>query len=1073
MGRLRWFFPGVVVVAALVLLSGAGPDDSVTERLARHRNLGKAFYENPTTQKEAVEEFRKAFELAPNSARERLNYGLALLRAGRTPEGIAEIEKVQKQDPSIPHTWFNLGIQYKKAGDGERAGKQFERMVQLVPDEPVSHYNLGVLWKAAGRNEDAAKKFELASKLDPNLAAPHFQLFNILRQQGRREEAARRLELFQQAKKRQESSATPEDMEWSFWAEVYETIDAKASREDATAPGEMKFAARKLAGAMDAATAGLGVLDADADGRPDLLAWSATGARLYRRGTEPVADAALGALKGVVSAAAGDFNNDGWTDLCVLTLQGATLLANTKGRFQKRPLAAAEKGVFRRAVWLDYDRDYDLDLVLLGDKPALLRNQGAEGFADRTADFPFQAGQALDGVAFRLVADSKSIDLAVSYADREGVLYRDRLGASYEATPLAALPKGASGLLAADLDNNGAIDLAGHSAGLVDLLMNRGGAFRAVRTATPGAPALADVENRGILDLVAGNTVNRNLGEGRLGAGTIPAGFVRAVAWAEADFDLDGRVDLAAVTRDGGLHLLNNQFAAANRWTRVSLAGVKNAKLAHGSEVEVKAGSRYQKRIYQGLPLLFGLRGYAEADTIRITWPNGLIQNEPRQAAGKLLAYQEAQRLSGSCPMIWTWNGREFEFITDVLGVAPLGASAGDGRYFPVDHDEYVAIGGESLVARDGRYEVRITEELSEVAYVDQVQLIAVDHPADVEVLTNEKFVGPPFPEFRLHGVRERIHPASARDGAGRDVLDRLLARDRRYPDQFPRERSGAAALHTLTLDFGQVAWDNRAVLVLNGWVDWADGSTFLGRAQEAGAALRVPFLQVKDAEGNWRTVLEEMGMPAGKPKTIVVDLTGRFLTASREVRIVTNLSVYWDEIYLSEAAPPPPARLQPVESAAGDLRFRGFSRVRIHPERKQPEMFFYADPRPVSMWNPTPGMYTRYGEVRELVEAVDDRFVIMGSGDELILRFDASRLAPPPAGHRRDFLLKVDGWAKDRDPNTAWSQTVDPLPFHGMSGYPYPAGERYPDDERRRQYRRNYNTRPALRLIRPLVDGG
>src|SRR4029079_17400009 len=122
------------------------------ERLWEYRNLGKAFYENPTTQYEALEQFRKALDLAPLSARERINYGLALLRAGKTEEGIGELEAAQKQDPIIPHTWFNLGIQYKKRGTPEStmlAIAQFEKMVALVPEEPIAHYNLGVLYKVS------------------------------------------------------------------------------------------------------------------------------------------------------------------------------------------------------------------------------------------------------------------------------------------------------------------------------------------------------------------------------------------------------------------------------------------------------------------------------------------------------------------------------------------------------------------------------------------------------------------------------------------------------------------------------------------------------------------------------------------------------------------------------------------------------------------------------------------------------------------------------------------------------------------------------------------------------------
>jgi hypothetical protein len=207
------------------------------------------------------------------------------------------------------------------------------------------------------------------------------------------------------------------------------------------------------------------------------------------------------------------------------------------------------------------------------------------------------------------------------------------------------------------------------------------------------------------------------------------------------------------------------------------------------------------------------------------------------------------------------------------------------------------------------------------------------------------------------------------------------------------------------------------------------------------------------------------MGLPAGKPKTIAVDLSGKFLSSSREVRIVTNLCVYWDEIYLSERTDAPDATLTPLEPASADLRFRGFSRPVVDPERTQPESFEYADWRPSSMWNPTPGFYTRFGDVRPLLTAADDRLVVMGSGDEIRLRFEASTLPPLSAGWTRDFLLLFVGWAKDGDANTAFSQTVEPLPFHGMSAYPYTASERFP----RGDYAAEYNTRPALRILRPL----
>jgi hypothetical protein len=647
----------------------------------------------------------------------------------------------------------------------------------------------------------------------------------------------------------------------------------------------------------------------------------------------------------------------------------------------------------------------------------------------------------------------------------------DKLGGRYQAQDLNLIPAGAKSVAAMDLDNDGATDLVVATAADAFPVFNRRGSFEKGMSipAKPAALAMVDLENRGLEDLAVSGSAFRNEGLGVFADNKAPVGD--AVALAAVDFDADGRTDLISVQPDGSLQFLRNETETSNAWLRATLLGVKNLKLAYGSKIELKAGSHYQKRTYFGQPIVFGMRGYKEAETVRTAWANGLIQNEVHQAAGKAFSYKEAQRLSGSCPMIFTWNGSSFNFLTDVLGVAPLGASSGDGNYFPVDHDEYVQVPGEAMVPRNGKYEVRITEELREVSYLDHIHLIAVDHPATSAIYTNDKFKSPPFPDFRLFGVTKPVHPVAAHDDAGNNVLPQLLKRDRKYPDSFSRNYTGVASLHHLDLDFGNVAAANRAVLVMNGWVDWADGSTFLAAAQETKEGLIMPYLQVKNAKGEWQTVIEDMGIPAGKPKTISVDLTGRFLSASREVRIVTSLCVYWDEIFLSEQTGTPETVLTEVQADAAELHFRGFSKPVIHPERKQPENFLYSEMSTVSTWNPTPGLYTRYGDVRELLGSIDDKLVIMGAGDELSLKFDATRLPALRPGWKRDFLLMVDGWAKDADANTAFAKTVEPLPFHGMSAYPYPATEHFPGDEAHREYQEKYNVRPALRLLRPLAD--
>ena len=1060
-----WIAFSAAAVVGLIVHAAADSDAVLEEKLRRIRNLAKAYYENPTAKKEAVAEFKKALELNPDSLIDRLNYGLALIRAGRTEEGIAELKKVQEKNPSIPHTWFNLGIEYKKLGEFDKAIEQLEQMAKLVPDEAVTRYNLGVLYKRAGRLKEAIENFQLAAKLDPSLAAPHFQLFNVYRTSSERDKARQELEIFKKLKAAQKGAVVAEDMNWSFYSEVYEVIEPVPEE---SAPAELKFEPVELGGRFPAGRRGVVVLQAAAGGKPHAVVWSAGGARLYVDSEDPVENSGLEGLRGITSIAAADYDNDGLADLAVTTASGPVLLHNMGGRFE-RAAVRLPSAAFQKAVWLDYDHDNDLDLFLLGSRAVLMRNEGANGFSDRTADFPFAKGEAVDAVVIRVIPDTKMFDLVVSYRNRTGTLYKDRLAGQYEVRPLGALPPGATGLTVVDANNDSWFDLAYAAGGRAGLLWNRRGRFEAAEIRAEGSPVFADLENRGVLDLVAGGKVYRNLGLGRFGPAKAAAGLSAGVGDA-ADFDGDGRADLMLVGGDGRAQLLLNRTETSNRWIRIALNGRKAPKLAPMAEIEIKAGLRYQKRLYRGVTESFGVGPVQEIDTVRITWSNGLIQNAMRQKTNVTISYIEEERLSGSCPMIWTWDGERFRFITDVLGVGPLGVQIGNGQFFPADHDEYVQLSDGALAPRDGVYEVRLTQELAEVAYVDEVKLLAVDHPAGIEVFTNEKFTVPP-PEFKLYGVHERAYPIAARDDAGRDVLERVLRLDERYVDTIPRKaRRGAAAMHTLTLDFGDAAPANDAVLVLSGWTDWAEGSNYLGFSQEDETGLRPPRLEVRDQAGRWVTVFEDMGLPAGLPKTIVVDLRGKFLSRSREVRITTNMRIYWDEIFLAPGAREPEVRLTELRPAAADFRFRGFARIQVDPTGVHPQRFFYEDPVPEAPWSQTPGTYTRYGEVTELLTTVDDRYVIMGSGDEIRLRFDAAELPPLPEGWKRTFILGVDGWEKDQDPNTITSTSVAPLPFHGMSRYPYPETESYPDSPRHREYIEEYLTRPALRLIRPLA---
>lgn len=1055
--RLFVFAIAAVLLAWACQRSNVAPENAA--ELQQIRNLGKALYETPGSAEQAVEALAKAVELAPKSARDRVNYGLALLSAGEGAAGVEQLLEAQRQAPEIPHTWFNLGVEYKKAGETEKAIRQFEKMIELAPDEAKAVYNLAQMYKQADRLEEAIQLFERASELDPSLAAPHFQLFNIFR----RSDPARAKEeiaAFQRIKKLQDETGMDEDVDWSFYSELYDPVDVSPPAEkvqltqfEPQTPVELGKAQRSGAIPLD---------------NSRVLTWSESGVAVLSPGKDAVT---LG-VEDLRHLSLGDADNDGQPDGCIVDAKGV------------RRLEIGEKNVSIGDAWLegdfefcmfhDYDHDGDQDLFIGGEPNKLLQNQGEGEWAP--AEFPFgDVGRGMAAAAVELTEDN-GIDLVLAHA-RGVSLYQDRKLGVYdegELIPGVEPPgKGAVRLDVVDPDSDGAFDVVlTPVAGQSQILRNRDGKLEA-GPKIPRALAWGDWQNRGAADFLRPEGVALSRGGMRFEAGDSKGLPSQIVAAAAADLNGDGRVDLAVVDASGKAMLALNRTQTSNAWTSIELKGVKSAVRAGGARVEVKAGSTYRKQVYQGGPLHFGLGGSDAIETVRVTWTNGMIQNELEQPVNQAFAYEEKPRLSGSCPMIFTWNGKEFEYIGEVLGVAPLGASLGGGQFFPVDHDEAIWIRGDQLVANDdGFLEVRITEELREVAYLDEVKLLAVDHPVNVEVYTNEKFKAPPFPEFQLYGVREdqKIRPTHAADHRGRDVLARLSARDGQTVDGFERTFRNTAELHSIEFSLDGLRGDDRSRLFLTGWADWADASTIVAGSQHPDAGLQMPYLQVRDPRGEWRTVIEDLGLPGGQLRTMSVDLTGRFLSDSRDVRIVTDLCVYWDEVFAADGVESPQAELTSLLPERARLQFRGFSRNVVHPKRLQAESFVYADLRPVSNWNPTRGLYTRYGDVTELLGSIDDRFAILGAGDEARLLFRAPEEVAKE-GWRRDYVLIVDGWAKEQEANTAFGDSVEPLPFHEMIAYPYPRGESYPADAAHREYLETYQVRPALRLIRPLLQ--
>ena len=547
---------------------------------------------------------------------------------------------------------------------------------------------------------------------------------------------------------------------------------------------------------------------------------------------------------------------------------------------------------------------------------------------------------------------------------------------------------------------------------------------------------------------------------------------------AVGDLDGDGDDDIVVRESSGRLHVWRNDGGERNASLRVRLTGRVSNRSALGAKVDLRAGSLRQtietassSPAVSPADIIFGLGSRTSADAVRVLWPSGIVQAETpaAKAASRaaILPITELDRKPSSCPYLFTWNGTRFEFVTDFMGGGEMGDWVAPSVWNQPDPDEYVRIGDDQLKARNGRYELRITNELEEVLFVDRLQLVAVDHRAGVAVYPNEGLRQPPREPFKPISVRNARPPLRAVDEHGHDVLSRVASLDRRYPDDFALlPIRGYAAPHAVTLDLGNIS-DN-PVLLLTGWTDYAFSSDNVA-ASQARIDLAPPSLQVRDANGAWQTVVADVGFPVGRPQTIAVDLAGRFLSRSREVRLLTNMRIYWDQILVAdrEASLPKLMRLDPV---VADLHWRGFSRETT-PDGREPIGYDYDRVSTITPWKTFVGRYTREGDVRALVQRVDDMFVVSRPGDEIALSFDAHALPPLPAGWTRSFLFYAHGYSKEMNPRSASPDTVGPLPFHAMTKYPYPPDEHYPNSAAYREYLDHYNTRVVSKAIGELVN--
>jgi Tfp pilus assembly protein PilF len=792
-----------------------------------------------------------------------------------------------------------------------------------------------------------------------------------------------------------------------------------------------------------------------------------------------------------------DFNYDFKTDLVLAGAGGVRLMrqdaperftdvtANTK--LPKSVTNAPYTGAWA----VDIEADGDLDIVLgKKDGPALvLRNNGDDTF---TAIQPFPGVSGVRAFAWADFDSDGNADAAiVDGAGRLHIFHNERQG-QFREVALPANLQTVKALGVADSDNDGVLDLlAVESNGDIASVSfsEKDGWKVAPVVQVPNFASnlagevrlqVADLDNNGALDLIlspVGLPAGQPAAAPLIWLGDASGKFTLLehtaapnAIWDVADVSADGRLDLLGFDSNGkpvqGVNhgTKNYHWQIVRPHAKQAVGDQRINPFGVGGEIEIRSGLLVQKQPINGPQLHFGLGNQASAEVVRVVWPNGTVRAEFGVKADQEVVTE--QRLKASCPFLFAWNGTKMDFIKDAvpwgsaigLRINTLGSAkiAATGEWYKIRRDQ--------LVPHDGYYDLRITAELWEVYYYDRIALMTVDHPAGTEIYVDERFVIPPAKlGFTTVATPHKI--ARATDDNSKDVTDLVSTLDGRALSSFGRgQYQGITRDHYVEIDLGEDAPKSGLLyLIAQGSIHDTESSLNVAITQGNRWHAKGMSIEVPDGQGGWIAAQSDLGFPAGRKKTVLFNLTNVFRPGTpRRVRIRTNLEIYWDCIEWAAGYPGAQVKTQTLDVQAADLHYRGYSTIDTpDPGAPAPEVpDYYQILGTKQRWRDLTGYYTRYGDVRELLKNVDDRYVIVNSGDEMSLRF--AEQPPPPTGWLRDFILVGDGWIKDGDFNSTFSKTVLPLPYHAKSEYVERPG-RLEDEYVYRQHPEdweNYHTR-------------
>lgn len=1005
---------------------------------------------------EGRERLLQAEMLAPENNEILRLIGIMEITQGNINEGIGYLEKSAAQEPLDYKSRFALAQELIRTGEPaqlSRAAELYEQLASDLPENLVVQLEKARLAAQIG-NTDAVKEASdvlevYASEWDEEIQEPFIALQAAAEEedvvQARVQSGFLRNMLLSTYNFRQDLLAvqTPTEEVGDLMTQF--VLLEPPSSQPAAADMQLSYNTAPIENASNVKQVEVVAVNGDGGAKLGFVTENAVtiGQQSFERGASRFV--------------AIDYNYDFLVDLALVGADGVQILEqDSTGAFSATGADMFEGSTGSSAysnVWVaDIDLEGDLDLVLATEAGALvLRNNGDGTFASRS---PFSdVGQLVDFAWGDFDGDG---DPDPALLDTAGELYlysNERLGAfTREIVPpifgsavaLAVGDPDADALmdLVVLMDNGAVYSLANHPGeGWVVAQLVQWDGYSSPQSTPPGL-FLADFDNNGAVDvLVAGEESSVWLQTGPATFEAIDApipGTVQSIS----DTNEDGILDLVGL-EDGEIRQWAGAGTQDYHWQILrpragqALGDQRINSFTIGGEVEIRAGLLYQKQPIRSPTVHLGLGTHEKTDVARLIWPNGDIQSEFDLAADQSIF--TPQRLKGSCPWLFTFDGEEMRFVTDFIWRSPLGLRINAQETAgTVTTEDWVKIRGEELAPRDGVYDLRITAELWETHFFDHVSLLAVDHPEDTEIFIDERFGFPP-PEMKVHHTSTVKPVTRVLTDDGADVTATINTRDADYLDFFGRgDYQGITRDHYVDIDLPEEVMDvAHPMLVAFGWVRPTDSSINVAISQGSQAAPRGLSLEVKQKDGSWRIVRDDLGFPAGKTKTVLIDLAGAFdERAEPIVRLRSNLEVYWDHIGWTEASEQG-LNTQRVPLRSANLQYRGFSRVRAA-NASSPELPDYQELAGTqARWRDLIGFYTRFGDVEELLETTDDRYVIMNAGDEMRFLFEA--LPAPPPGMRRDFVLVGDGWVKDGDYNTAFSKTVLPLPTHQSPAYDTP----------------------------------